>query len=619
MRLPKLYIQLFFVSFLCLSAKFAHALEVHPLHWYVGMHNPTLQLMIHAPDTPQPLASYEAVVAHDGVRVTAQHSLDNPNYLWLDLHLAKHLIAQEISIRLTHPEAADVVIEYGLYERRKGSANRAGFSSKDVIYLLTPDRFVNGDSSNDAQPTLLEQPQPDYKGGRHGGDIQGMLDAVDYLAQMGFTQVWTMPLLENNMARYSYHGYSTTDFYQIDPRLGTNALYREYAKQAKLRGVGTIKDIILNHIGSNHTWMQDMPSTDWINHGMTFVPTTHRRETLHDPHATLEDQRAFTDGWFVPTMPDLNQRNPFLATYLIQMAIWWVEYADLSGIRVDTYSYSDKAFLAKWNAAVMDEYPNFTIVGEEWSVNPAITAYWQAGSQRHDDYMSRLPSVMDFPLQTTFVRALLDDETWGTGLVKLHEIIASDFLYGDPYQLVIFPDNHDMGRILSQLNDDPALFKIALTFFATMRGTPQYFYGTEVAMSNRGNDDHGIIRSNFPGGFTGDKANAITGESLSEFALATQRYMRWLLNFRKNSTALTSGRMIQYAPKSGTYTFFRQSESELLMMTINKNDHEVTPNASWFPSMLKDATGVTDVYQQQQFSTDGWQVPPRSMRIFAVQ
>ena len=275
--------------------------------------------------------------------------------------------------------------------------------------------------------------------------------------------------------------------------------------------------------------------------------------------------------------------------------------------------------MAQWNRAILDEYPNLTIVGEEWSVNPAITAYWQAGSKRYDDYVSALPSVMDFPLQTTLVKALLDEETWGTGLVKLHEIIASDFLYGDPYKLVIFPDNHDMGRIKSQLGDDEALFNMALTFFATMRGIPQFFYGTEIGMSNLGNDDHGIIRSPFPGGFVGDSVNAITGVGLSVQAKQTQDYVKWLLNFRKKSPAITAGKMIQYAPKNGVYTFFRVHPEQTIMVVLNKNDTKQSFDPTAFPTMLHSAKTFIHAHSGNSFSRNALAIPGRSAQIFIVQ
>ena len=597
----------------------ASAQTVHPLHWYIGMNEPKVQLMVHAPDLPYPLAEYNVSIMAEGVSLKDVNSLDNPNYQWLDLHIESGAQAQNIQLLFEHSNGHQWFYSYALLERKPNSAQRIGFSSKDVIYLLTPDRFINGDPTNDNIEGYRERANPSYQGGRHGGDIQGMINAIDYLSEMGFTQVWTMPLLQNDMAKYSYHGYSTTDYYQIDPRLGSNQLYAQYSKLAQAKGIGTIKDMILNHIGLEHVWMKDMPSSDWINHGTTFVPTTHRRETLHDPHSTAEDRLAFTDGWFVPTMPDLNQRNPYLATYLIQKAIWWVEYADLTGIRVDTYSYSDKEFLAQWNRAILDEYPNLTIVGEEWSVNPAITAYWQAGSKRYDDYVSALPSVMDFPLQTTLVKALLDEETWGTGLVKLHEIIASDFLYGDPYKLVIFPDNHDMGRIKSQLGDDEDLFNMALTFFATMRGIPQFFYGTEIGMSNLGNDDHGIIRSPFPGGFAGDSVNAITGVGLSPQAKQTQDYVKWLLNFRKKSPAITAGKMIQYAPKNGVYTFFRVHPEQTIMVVLNKNDTQQSFDPTSFPTMLHSAKTFIHAHSGKSFSRNTLAIPGRSAQVFIVQ
>ena len=546
-------------------------------------------------------SSYENIAdlspsfSYPGVKLLGVHKVENPNYLFIDLQLGKDIKPGSFVITLSDGAQPVLNYTYSLLARQAGSAQRQGFSAADAIYLITPDRFANGDPSNDQVAGLKEGPRRGFEGGRHGGDIQGVVNHLDYLADMGFTQLWLQPLLQNDQAEYSYHGYSISDFYQIDQRFGSNESYKALADKARQQGLGLIMDMVLNHIGSEHWWMADLPGKDWINNNGQFTPTSHRREALHDPHGTAQDLEQFASGWFVPTMPDLNQRHPLLANYLIQNAIWWVEYAGLSGIRVDTYSYSDKDFLGLWSKRLMQEYPNLNIVGEEWTTNPAIVAYWQAGTKRHDDYQSALPSVMDFPLQHALVNSLKDEESWASGLRKLYEIIASDFLYGDPYNLVVFADNHDMSRIYSQVDEDFELYKIALSYVLTSRGIPQIFYGTELLMANPGTDDHGIIRSDFPGGWPRDQQNAFTGKGLSQQQSEAQGFVKRLLNWRKSSEAVKFGELTHYAPDEGTYVYFRHWQDKVVMVAINKNTHAVSLDPSRFSEMLEGKQQGQDV------------------------
>lgn len=400
---------------------------------------------------------------------------------------------------------------------------------------------------------------------------------------------------ENAMDSYSYHGYAMTDFYTMDPRYGSNEDYLALSQQASKKGIGLIMDMVLNHIGSEHIWMKDAPSKDWIHNNFTFTPTSHKRVSLHDPHGVEADQEAFSDGWFVPTMPDLNQQNPYLATYMIQNAIWWTEYAGLSGIRVDTYSYSDKDFLSDWTRRLTREYPNLNIVGEEWSVDPIITSYWQAGTSRSDGYESYLPSVMDFPFQETLVNSLKNKETWGTGLIELYELLATDFIYGDPYNLVIFADNHDMSRIFTQLDEDYALWDMAMTMLLTTRGIPQIYYGTEVLMTNPGTEDHGVIRTDFPGGWAGDKVSGFTGEGLGKLQQQAKNRLGSLLALRQAHPLVATGQYTHYAPQDGVYVYFRhQSDAdEAAMVIVNKNDKATRLPLARFKQMLAGFTSAT--------------------------
>lgn len=585
-------IHLFLLICLCTLGVHANPIKhLEPEFWWAGMASPELQIMVYGEN----IGSSNVSLNYPGVVLKKAEQTDNQNYVFLHLELAADVKPGSFNIVFQKDGQTLASYNYELKERLSGSAQRTGFSAKDVIYLITPDRFANGDISNDAIASLKEQPNREYKGGRHGGDLQGIIDNLDYIADMGFTQIWTMPIMENDMQRYSYHGYSTTDYYQVDPRFGSNELYVELNQKALEKGIGTIQDVILNHIGSEHWWMKDKPSKDWINNNGEFVPTTHMREALHDPHAVEADITGFNDGWFVPTMPDLNQRNPLLATYLIQNAIWWIEYAHLSGLRVDTYSYSDMAFLSEWTQRIMAEYPNLNIVGEEWSVNPSIVAFWQKGSPRHNDYQSSLPSVMDFPTQVKLVNALTKPETWATGMRELYESLASDFVYGDPYNLVVFGDNHDMSRIFSQLNEDIPLFKMAMSYVLTTRGIPQVFYGTEILMANPGTDDHGIIRTDFPGGWQGDNINGFTGEGLTKAQLDAQSFMRKLMNWRKNSEAVTQGKLKHYTPKDGIYVYFRYTDNDKVMVVLNKNAEAKTLSLARFNKLLADTKSATNV------------------------
>ena len=548
--------------------------HLEPPFWWAGMADNKLQLMVHGKN----ISDLEPEFFHPGIEINQVHRLSNPNYLFIDLFLSEEAIPGEFDIIFNKEGQPKTKYNYTLLKREPDSAGRQGFSPADVIYLITPDRYANGDPGNDSSSQLKEKQNRLKKGGRHGGDIQGIIDHLDYISDMGFTQIWLNPVLENDQHTYSYHGYSTTDYYNIDARFGNNELYKVLSKEAKKRGIGLVMDLILNHIGSEHWWMKDLPTIDWINNDGKFVRSNHIHESVHDPHLTESQRDLFTSGWFVETMPDLNQNYTFLANYLIQNSIWWIEYADLSGFRIDTYPYIDKNFLSIWSKRIATEYPRFNFVGEEWSSNPTMVSYWQKGSNRYDDYDSYIPSMMDFPLQEALVNGLLGNEDWNSGIVDIYRVISNDFQYGDPHNLVVFAGNHDMKRIYSQLNEQMDLYKIAMTIINTVRGIPQIYYGTEIAMSSTG--DHGALRKDFPGGWPGDKANAFTGRSLNKKELEAQNFIRKLLNWRKENIAITMGKMIHYPVENGIYVYFRSYNEALVMVIINNNKRSkrIDPN-----------------------------------------
>lgn len=546
------------------------AVRIEPANWWVGMKYNQVELLVHGDN----LGATTPAVNYPGVNIINIKKSDSLNYLFVTIDIAATTKPGKFPIEFMRDGKIHSRVDYQLLAREKNSAQRQGFSPKDAIYLITPDRFANGNINNDAMPGMLEQPNRAYKGGRHGGDIAGMEKHLDYIAAMGFTQIWPNPLTENNMEKYSYHGYAATDLYQIDARYGTNEEFKTFVQKAQKKGIGVIQDIVLNHIGSNHWWMKDLPAKDWLNFPAEYKETNHRRTTVQDPYAAPADKELFVSGWFVPTMPDLNQRNPQLANYLIQNSLWWIEYAGLSGIREDTYGYADQEFLSRWAKTIMDEYPHFNIVGEEWSPNPAVVAHWQRGKVNASGHVPHMPSVMDFPIHETLREVLHEEESWDKGWVRLYEMLANDFVYADPSNLVIFPENHDTSRLYSYLNEDVDLFKTAMVYMATMRGIPQFYYGSEVLMTSPRERDDGAVRADMPGGWQGDTKNAFTGKGLTAQERDMQEYVKTLLNWRKKSAVIHHGKLQHFSPGDGFYAYVRYSDNQAVLVVLNKNAQE---------------------------------------------
>jgi glycosidase len=590
--------------------------HMDPPLWWTGMHNTKLQLMVHGPQ----IADLEPALSYPGVRIASVARVENRNYLFIDLEIAPEAAPGKLDLSFKRG-AQGLHYSYQLLARETGSAQRTGFNSSDAIYQVMPDRFANGDPSNDSVAGYADKLNRAEGGGRHGGDIQGMIDHLDYVAGMGFTQLWPTPLLESNMPAFSYHGYAATDHYRIDPRYGSNEAFRKLSVQAKARGIGVIQDVVLNHIGSKHWWMQDLPTQDWLTYQGKPVTTTHHRVALQDPYASEEDKRNFTQGWFSPHMPDLNQANPFLANYLIQNSIWWIEYAGLSGLRVDTYGYSNSAFLSRWSGAVMAEYPKLNLVGEEWSPLIPVVAHWQQGKQNFDGYVSHMPSMMDFPLNDALRRALLATDDSEQGLNALYETVSQDYLYPNPGNLVLFEGNHDLSRLYSALEEDQDLFRMALAFVATMPRIPQFYTGTEIQMPSTVKvRDDATYRRDFPGGWAGDKVNAFTGAGLTQQQADAQAYVRKLFNWRKGATVIHNGKLMHYGPEKSTYVYFRYGGGKKVMVALNKNKTETTLPTARFHEMLGDARSGVDVISGHRVSLDGQvKLPARSALILEIE
>ena len=587
--------------------------RLEPPFWWTGMKNTELQLLVFGKD----ISELEPEIDYPGVKIENVVRVENPDYLFINLNIS-NAEPGSFNIEFRKDQKTKTVYLYKLYAREKNSSVRQGFYNSDIIYLITPDRFANGNPENDnveGYTDKLNRADPD---GRHGGDIQGIIDHLDYIENMGFTALWLNPVLENNMKRTSYHGYATTDYYKVDPRFGTNEDYKRLSDEARKKGIKLIMDMIMNHCGSEHWWMKNLPSKDWINNDAEFIQTNHQRPTVQDPYGSQYDKTRFADGWFVEVMPDMNQRNPLLAKYLIQNSIWWIEYAGLSGIREDTYSYSDKDFMRDWSCAIMSEYPNFNIVGEEWSENPAILSYWQRGKINPDGYTSCLPSLMDFPLQSALIQGLNDKKDLNGGLVKIYETLANDFQYPDPFNLVIFPDNHDMNRFYTQVKESFQLFKMGIAYIFTMRGIPQIFYGTEILMTNPGGKHDGVIRSDFPGGWPDDKVNAFSDEGLDENQLEAKAYIRKLANWRKNKTCLHNGNLIHFVPENGIYVYFRYNENEKVMVILNKNRKQMNLNIERFAEILSGDEMVRDVISGERYKVDEIKIPAMTALVLEV-
>jgi glycosidase len=558
--------------------------HVEPMNWWVGMKSSDLQVMVHG----EKIAELEPALSYPGVRIASVERTDNPNFLFVNLKIGATTKPGELKLQFKRGKDVVTTVPYRLDARRKDSAARRGFDSSDAVYLIVPDRFANGNPAND-DAGMREKSNRGNPDGRHGGDLAGMQAQLDYIRNLGFTMVWPTPLLENNQPAYSYHGYALTDYYKVDPRFGSNEDYRNYVAAANARGIGVIHDVVVNHIGTGHWWMQDMPSSDWINHGKTFVKTNNQHTVAQDIHAAPEDKAGFVDGWFDTSMPDVNQKNKLVARYLIQNTLWWIEYANLSGIREDTYSYADPAFLNDWNRAVHAEYPNLNVVGEEMDDRPYMVAYWQKGVVNGDGFRSELPTVMDFPLVDTAPKALTAPEDSGQGLIKIYETIAADYLYADPLKLMVFPDNHDRPRALAQVDGNIDLLKTDLILMATTRGIPQMFYGTEMLIQGPKERVDGVLRADMPGGWAGDKVDAFAGTGLTDAQRGMQHLVRTLFNWRKTSSAVKTGKLTHYIPGDGHYVYFRHDGRQTVMVVLNKNPQDTQLDLSRFAGMVKDA------------------------------
>jgi glycosidase len=541
--------------------------KIEPPNWWTGMKHNNIQLMLYGKNLNIDSASSES----PGITIIRVHNIENKSYTFIDIEITENAKPGNYNISLQSKED-EMNFIFPLYEREVSPLKHKGFSSSDVVYLITPDRFANGDELNDNHPDLFDKLNPDNPYGRHGGDIQGIINNIDYLKELGITAIWLNPLLENN-TRVSYHGYAATNLYLIDRRFGTNELFKKLVEECHKNSIKVIMDHVNNHIGSHHYWVRDLPLPDWFNGTPdNHFLSNHDKVSITDIHSTESVRRKNTDGWFVSEMPDMNQKNPFVAKYLIQNTIWWIEFSGIDGIREDTYPYPDQKYLSEWAAEIFYEYPEFNIVGETWVLDASYLAPYQKGNIYKRDFDTNLPSLMDFPLL-----GAIWDFTENKGIESLYKILSKDHLYSDPNNLMIFADNHDVERLMYNVDGDINRFRMIMTFLLTTRGIPQIYYGTEIGML--GGKGHGATRANFPGGFPGDARNAFVSSGRTVVENELFEWFKTILKIRKEYKSLSMGSLIHYQPENGAYFYFRilskglfSENDEKILVVLNNSD-----------------------------------------------
>jgi glycosidase len=592
-RTKELTMKKLLLLLLATTAAFAQIDRVEPPFWYAGMQNPELQVMFYGKN----IAQYTPSVSN-GVVISNVVKTENPNYIFVTID-TKNVSAQQLTFSFTNTKGkVEATRKYDLKARKAGSATRESFTSADMMYLLMPDRFANGDAKNDNTANTNEKADRTNPNGRHGGDLKGIIDHLDYIKELGATAIWSTPLCEDNDPRGSYHGYGQSDVYKIDPRYGTNEDYVKLSAELKKRGMKLVMDYVTNHWGAEHWMYKDLPTYEWVHQFPGYSQSNYRMTTQFDPNASKIDTRQCVDGWFVPSMPDLNQSNPLVLKYLTQNAIWWIEYADLDGFRVDTYSYNDKEGIAKWTKAITDEYPYFNIVGEVWMHDQAQMSYWQKDSKiaAIQSYNSYLPSVMDFTLHDAFGNVFNEDQAgWDSGMQKVYDNFANDFLYPDIDNILTFAENHDTGRFNQNYKNDINKYRMAMTLLATVRGIPQLYYGSEIGMAGDKGKGDGDIRRDFPGGWPGDAANAFTKAGRTaeqqQFFDVTSK----LFNWRKGKTVIHNGRMMHYLPHDNVYVYFRYNDKETVMVVLNNSAEAKTFGTKRFTERLTRFSNGKDV------------------------
>lgn len=572
--------------------------HVEPAFWWIGMKNPTVQVLFH--HQTQNISEYSPSLQYEGVTIREVKKVENPHYLFITLNIAAGTKPGKIPFVFRQGKKT-VNYQYELMARSSDKNRVMGFSPADVMYLIMPDRFANGDPGNDSIPGMYQGVNRQVGNARHGGDIKGISDHLDYIKDFGVTTIWLNPVLENNQKRESYHGYAITDLYKVDRRFGTNQDYVNFIKKCHDNGLKVVQDMVMNHIGDQHWLMSDLPEKTWVHQFPQFTRSNYRGSVVSDPYKSKYDSKLMNDGWFDTTMPDVDQTNELFATYLIQNTLWWIEYAGIDGIRMDTYPYPDKDFMARWAKEVREAYPSFNIVGEAWVNYIPTTAYWQNDMKNTDGYQSYLPSVTDFAFFGAVPQALHEQGGWDTGMARLYNLLAQDFIYPNPSGNLTFLDNHDVTRFFLSAGRDINKFKMGMTFLLTTRGIPQLYYGSEILMDGDGGH-HPNVRKTFPGGWKGDPSNAFTREGRSKEQNDAFEYLRTLLNWRKAASAVHSGKLTHYVPEDNIYVYFRDDGSQKVMVIMNGNNAEKKLKTERFAENLGNAKSALDIINKNQLN-----------------
>lgn len=584
--------------------------RVEPANWFCGMKNPTVQVMVHGDN----IAATDVTIDYPGVVIDSLVRLDSPNYLLVYLNVGN---AEPGNVKMTfsNGKKKKKVVDFPLLARKMKGEERIGFTNADVLYMLMPDRFAQGHADNSKVktriPYSIDRTEPSM---RHGGDIEGVRQHLDYFNELGVTALWLTPVLENDMPEGNghscYHGYATTDYYKVDPRFGTNDEYRAFIDEAHQKGLKVVMDMIFNHCGSSHPWMEDAPSKDWFNNPDYGLQTSYKLTTVVDPYASQIDLAETVDGWFVSSMPDLNQRNEHLMTYLIQNSEWWIETVGIDGIRMDTYPYADATGMARWMKVLNTEYPNFNVVGESWVTEPAFTAALQKGSKITPEAMfggsgetdTYLNTVMDFTFFDRINQAKNEEtDAWWEGLNRIYNGLVYDYLYADPSSVLAFLDNHDTDRFLGEGCDTLAL-KQALSILLTMKRIPQLYYGTEILMGGTKAVTDGYVRCDFPGGFAGDARNAFTAEGRTKAQDAMFQWLSKLLHWRKSNDVITKGKQTQFIPVDGVYVMHHEYNGKHVLVVLNGTKDSATFKHTRYKECIPEGTTARDVTSNRKYS-----------------
>ncbi|WP_298732466.1 glycoside hydrolase family 13 protein [uncultured Chitinophaga sp.] len=588
-----------------LAAQIPALERIEPANWWTGMKHPFLQLIVHGNN----IAQRDVALQYPGVTLKAVHKAENPNYLFLDLDISAGTAPGTFPIRFIKKGEKELRYTYEL-KARDHAAKAQGVTNADLIYLIMPDRFANGDKNNDIvkgmQQTTLNRDSMYY---RHGGDIQGIINHLDYLQELGVTALWLNPVLENDQPAASYHGYAATENYKIDRRYGTNELYKQLIDELHKRGMKMIKDLVHNHIGSQHWTMRDLPSKDWVHQWPVFTKSNFKEQTVYDPYAAAADKQLMTDGWFDGHMPDMNQANPYVRNYFTQSHIWWVEYAGVDGFRLDTYGYNDPGYMKEWGEAVKAEYPQLTFFGETFVRGTVNQAVFTQGNTMNLGFDTQLPGVTDFQYLWAITDLVSGKTSAQDGVTGIYNTLAKDFVYQDPTRNVVFLDNHDLSRFFSVTGENVAKYKMALAGLLTTRGIPQLYYGAEILMKNFCNPD-GLVREDFKGGWPGDKEDKFTSAGRTAAENEVFEYLRALANYRRQNAVLQNGRMMQYVPENGVYVYFRYNEAKTVMVIMNGDDKAQELSTHRFTERIGSFSKGLDVISgQEQSITDTIQVP----------